>query len=157
MRSVGFAAVLVAGAALAACSGGDSDTGSADAASACAPTVANGSAPPGEAASERHHGNGRLWTVLWPGGVVRPDPAWVQADGSIRVKFPWWRGVEGALAISGRRLDGDAPPLVAEIPAGYGTIGFQATSIVFGTPGCWSVTGRVATTSLTFVVDVRRG
>jgi hypothetical protein len=138
---------------LAACSGDEGDA--EPAAAACIPTIANGKAPPGEAASDRHHGNGKLWTVLWPEGVVRPDPSWVQQDSSIRIKFPWWRGVEGALAISGRRLDGEARPLEAEIPGGYGSIGFQATSLVFAAPGCWSVTGRVGGTSLRFVVDVR--
>jgi hypothetical protein len=47
-----------------------------------------------------------------------------------------------------------APPLRSHIPAGYGDIGFQATGIIFPTPGCWEVTGRVGNASLTFITKV---
>jgi hypothetical protein len=33
-------------------------------------------------------------------------------------------------------------------------IGFQATSLVFPTPGCWEVTGRIGDKSLAFVIAV---
>jgi hypothetical protein len=153
MRGVTLAALLLASVALAACSGDDRDAESA-AAAGCVPTIANGNAPPGEAGSDRHHGNGKLWTVLWPNGIVRPDPSWVRPDGSIQVKFPWWRGVEGPLTISGRRADRGIGRASATIPHGYGTIGFQASTIRFPAPGCWSITGRVGATKLTFVVEL---
>jgi hypothetical protein len=70
------------------------------------------------------------------------------------MKFPWWRRAEGRLVIEGQRLDAVAPPLQAHIPAGYGASGFQAISLIFPTPGCWEVTGRVDDTSLRFVVKV---
>jgi hypothetical protein len=70
------------------------------------------------------------------------------------MKFPWWRLAEGQLLISGRRLDGDAGPLRARIPSGYGNIGFQSTALIFPTVGCWEVTGRIGDKSLTFVIDV---
>jgi hypothetical protein len=43
--------------------------------------------------------------------------------------------------------------LRAHIPSGYSG-SFQATRLVFPTPGCWEVTGRVGEASLTFVVVV---
>jgi hypothetical protein len=94
-----------------------------------------------------------VWTILYyPTLVVRARN--LHPDGSMEEKFPWWRGVSGGLAIRGQRLDGSAPPLRADIPSGYGDSGFQATSIIFPTEGCWRVTGSVGTASLTFVVLV---
>ena len=39
-------------------------------------------------------------------------------------------------------------------PGGYGETGFQASYVIFPTPGCWEVTGRVADASVTFVTRV---
>jgi len=80
----------------------------------------------------------------------------LEEDGSLAMTFPWWRGVRGRLSIVGRRLDGGAPPLRADIPQGHGEFGFQATTLIFPTVGCWEVTGRVADASLTFVTLVVR-
>ena len=127
----------------------------------CPVTAPNGSPPPGELPSDAYHGNGSLWTGLWPGGeiVFKPDgPGFVSPDGSLEMKFPWWRGDEtvGLLSIEGRRLDLPAPPLRAHIPEGYGESGFQASVLIFPTEGCWEVTGRVGDASLTFVTLVIR-
>lgn len=124
------------------------------AAGSCAVTIANGNAPPGESTFPYIHGNGALWTGLWPDGVVRTTPDDVQSDGSIDIKFWWWRGVTGKLTITGRRLDGVAPPLQARIPDGYGDTGFQSTALIFPTEGCWEVTGRAGNATLTFVTYV---
>ena len=122
----------------------------------CPATIANGETPPGEQRSAGHHGNRMLWTVLWPEGTVvfRPGGSgFVLADGALQMKFPWWRGVPGPLTIEGRRIDASAPPLRAHIPNGYSG-SFQATSLIFPTPGCWEVTGRAGNASLTFVLAV---
>jgi hypothetical protein len=123
----------------------------------CLATSPNGDPPPGQQADPNSYGNGALWTDLWPSGTVvfRPGgPGFQLQDGSLQMKFPWWRAVRGALSITGRRLDGDAPPLRAHIPSGYGDTGFQATSLVFPTPGCWEVTGKAGNASLTFITRV---
>ena len=128
-----------------------------DAQAGCSPTVPNGQTPPGERPSADHHGNGALWTALWTDGTVvfRPGgPGFVLTDGALQMKFPWWLGVRGSLTINGRRLDAPAPPLRTRLPSGYGDSGFHATSLIFPTPGCWEVTGRVGEVSLTFVVVV---
>jgi hypothetical protein len=70
------------------------------------------------------------------------------------MKFPWQRGISGRLTIEGRRLDADAPPLRSEVLSGYGDRGFQSSYIIFPTPGCWEVTGRVADASVTFITTV---
>lgn len=106
------------------------------------------------------HWNGSLFVGgLWPDGTVvfRPGgPGFVLPDGSLSMKFGWFRGagLRGKLTIHGRRLDASAPPLRADIPEGYGDTGFQATGLIFPTEGCWEVTGEVGDTRLTFVTRV---
>lgn len=124
--------------------------------SSCPVTIPNRSNPPGVAATESGniHGNGVLWVTIAYGGVIPSGKNNQQSDGSIRMKFPWWRGDIGELKISGVRLDEAAPPLRADVPSGYGTTGFQASAIFFPTVGCWEVTGKAGSASLTIVVKV---
>jgi hypothetical protein len=131
-------------------------TSSASTASTCSVTLPNGSTPPGQEPLAHYHGIGAIWTELEPDGVIRAKPEDVGYNGSVDVKFPWWRGpgVRGSLTITGHRLDGVAPPLRAGIPGGYGDTGFQASGIIFSTEGCWEVTGRAANATLTFVTYV---
>ena len=127
---------------------------SKNAKASCTVTKPNGNTPPGEHSCPDCFGNGALWTALWPDGKVafsRGGPGFVAEDGSLSMKFPWWRGVRGKLTITGRRLDAHAPPLRARIPEGYGDIGFQATGVIFPTVGCWEVTGKAGDASLRFV------
>jgi hypothetical protein len=56
---------------------------------------------------------------MWPGGVIKADPDYVDQDGSIHLKFGWWRGVSGRLSIHGRRLDASAPLLGLRFSDGY--------------------------------------
>jgi hypothetical protein len=94
---------------------------------------------------------------LWPEGTIvfKPGGAgFVTRNGALGMKFGWMRGVSGTLKITGRRLDGEAPPLRSEVPDGYGDRGFQATYLIFPTPGCWEVTGHVGDSSVTFVTKV---
>jgi hypothetical protein len=97
-----------------------------------------------------NHGNGKIWTAMWPHNVVIATPDYIEADGSVGMKWPWWRGIKGKLKISGRRLDGKAPPLTAFLPD-YGRSGFQPSGISFPTEGCWEVTGALGGAKLTFV------
>lgn len=98
-----------------------------------------------------------------PWGVALVGPWDVARDGSVSVKFPWFRRAAGVpLHITGRRIDAPASPARARVPNGY-RANFQASSITFPTAGCWKVTGRVGGRSLTFVTlvvkmtGVRRG
>jgi hypothetical protein len=116
----------------------------------CPLTLPNERTPPDNAAG-MNHGNGAMWTAMWPHNVVIAEPSYVAADGSVGMKWPWYRGVRGKLAITGHRLDASAPPLTASIPSGYGMGGFQPSGISFPTEGCWRVTGMVGGEKLTFV------
>jgi len=127
---------------------------------ACPVTLPITDAPPGEPdpSEPTYYGNGALWTVLWPDGrvVFEPrGPGFVLPDGSLGMKWPWIPFVPGDLAVDGRRLDGSAPPAWAEISEGFTDWGrFFPTYLIFPTPGCWEVTGRIGETSLTFVTLV---
>jgi hypothetical protein len=112
------------------------------------------------------YGNDYLRVRLWPHGTLiagrLPDGgsmAVIRRDGSIDAKLAWWRGlpdklVGRKLVVSGRRLDAPAPPLRADVPDGYGSLGIQPTGPRFPTVGCWRVVGRQGQISLTFVVKV---
>lgn len=129
---------------------------------ACPVTAPNNLTPPGEAPDkgslERggNLGNGRLWTVLWPRGLVLVPRDDIGPDGSLEMKFPWWRGprVHGALHIHGYET-ASGLPVRASIPGGYGDTGFQASGIVFPGAGCYEITGEAAGATLTFVTLVR--
>lgn len=138
--------------------GASSASPRANTAATCAVTLPNGIAPLDMQSDRNWYGNGKLWAVLyWLDGTVvfRPGgPGFVQRDGSLGIKFGWWRGVKGKLLVSGKRLDAPAPPLRAWIPEGYGNSGFQSMYVIFPTPGCWAVRGRVGQATLTFVTRV---
>jgi hypothetical protein len=105
--------------------------------------------------ADSSHGNGKLWVGgLGDHGViaVAPDP-----DGSLSMKFGWYRVTAGRLTITGRRLDAPAPPARSNVPDGYGDTGFQSTAVIFPTAGCWEITGTVGSTTLTFVTFVTSG
>jgi len=68
-------------------------------------------------------------------------------------KLGWFRPAGATLAITGRRIDAEAPPMEAHIPCCYPTR-FQATGLVFPAEGCWEVTAKAAESELTFVVWV---
>jgi hypothetical protein len=103
------------------------------------------------------YGNDDLWVGGLPTiGVIIGEPRWLMPDGSISWKLGWWRIESGQLIITGRRLDGPAPPLRGHVPDGYGSTGFQASGVDLPTDGCWEVTGSVGDASLSVVVFVQR-
>jgi hypothetical protein len=103
------------------------------------------------------YGNDALWVGgLWPDGILAAGPEFVEDDGSIGMKFGWWRRVDGALEITGRRLDRPGPAVRGEVPDSYGPSGFTPSGVLFPGEGCWEVTGRVGEASLTFVTFVVR-
>lgn len=130
-----------------------------DAGGTCTPTAPNGQSPPGEPSSEQYFGNGELYTVLWPNGVVIFEPGGpgeLRRDGSLVMKWPFVRGdgVSGELSVEGRSLHRPGLHVTAEIPDGYGVTGFQATALVFPEPGCFEVTAHAGDATLTFVTRV---
>ena len=105
--------------------------------------------------------DGTLFTLLWPGSKVTFSPrgsGHISPDGSLGMKWPWYRTISGQVIIDGRRLDAPAPTMPTIIlrgkPDGYGETGFHPSGLIFPSEGCWEVTGRVGNASLTFVTLV---
>jgi hypothetical protein len=69
------------------------------------------------------------------------------------IKVGWFQPAGVDLIITGKRLDGDAPPLESETSCCYPTR-FQATGLYFPTGGCWEVTAKAAESQLSFIVWV---
>lgn len=129
---------------------------SAYSSSECRVTKPNGRGPLGQPRGNTIYGNDALSTVLDPNGVVefRPGgPGFVLPDGSLQMKFPWWRNSEAALEITGRRLDATAPPLRAEIGSS-GDVHMVPTYLIFPSTGCWEVSGKTGGVSLVFITEV---
>jgi hypothetical protein len=90
-----------------------------------------------------------IWAAAWWTGVEE-EYLRVSEEG---IKTGWFRPAGETLEITGRRMDGEAPPLDAHVPCCYPTR-FQATGLYFPTGGCWEVTAKIADSELTFVVWV---
>jgi hypothetical protein len=140
-------------------SSASSDSAGSPPQSSCPVTSPNGRGLSRAEHEQGNHGDGsRLATSLWTDGTVtfKPGgPGCVAADGSLLMKWPWWRGVRGQLAVRGRSVDGASGSVRAAILP-YGQTGFQPTALVFPGPGCWEVTGQVSEVSLSFVVLVEK-
>src|SRR5215472_4038548 len=76
----------------------------------------------------RAYGNDSLWVGgLWPNGVIIMTRDDVGPHGQLGMKFGWYRLTNGYLTITGRRLDGPAPPASGlTFPGSYGLTGFNA-------------------------------
>lgn len=107
--------------------------------------------------------NSRLWTSANYYGSFAASPEYVNPNGSIWLKAPWFaagprghskRGPRGVLHITGKRLDGLGRPLRATTTQvwveGFGGSGVWAAVITFPSEGCWAVKGRVQRTTYSF-------
>lgn len=90
-----------------------------------------------------------MWAAAWWFGE---EAQWLRATEE-GVKTGWYRPAGTTLEITGQRLDGEAPPLHVHIPCCYPTR-FQASGLVFPTPGCWEVSATAADSALRFIVEV---
>jgi hypothetical protein len=97
-------------------------------------------------------GNDALIVLLPNDGTFHPSDPRRGLPGGI--KLGWWRVAHGDLTIATQRLDAASVPLPADVPTGYGDIGFQATGVKFPAAGCWQVVGSVGGKTLKFVVAV---
>jgi hypothetical protein len=126
---------------------------------ACPVTIPNGDLPAGvrtQGDGWKYHGNGALWALLPPNGVVVTN-----ALGAY--KMPWVAAQEMSPAarftvryqILGQASAAAMAPTVPGTLSGYD--GPSWASRMSFEPGCWQITGRLLDVSLTFVVQVSRG
>lgn len=80
---------------------------------------------------------------------------WTHTDvwGGGSRKVPWVKPEGSQLTVQGRRLDGDAAPLWADISEGYAG-DFQSSRIIIPSAGCWEIEARADASLLRFVVYV---
>jgi len=112
-------------------------------------------------------GKEKLWTALPKSGVVwgwRPHAPGHEHEvqpltaktfwGS--VDFDWKSEYPPKIKVTGRRLDGDAPPLLTmrATNAFPGPAAAMLVGVYVPTPGCWEITGDYKGQKLSFVVWV---
>ena len=71
----------------------------------------------------------------------------------VAVNTMWMKPADSDLSITGRRLDGESPPLQAHM-AKDATAGYIATTMTFPSAGCWEVTAHSGPSSLKFITRV---
>jgi hypothetical protein len=104
---------------------------------------------------------GTIFTNLWLGNTVLftpHGPGEVLPDGTLQIKWPWYRTLPGEVHITGRRLDATARPMPEVVlhgeVDGYAATGFHPSMLSFPTQGCWEVMAQVGGASLSMVVRV---
>ena len=87
--------------------------------------------------------------------VSADEKLWVRASEwrRGRDKYPWVKPLNSQLVVQGRRLDGDAAPLWADIATRYSD-DFQPSLINIPTAGCWEIEARAGTSALRFVLYI---
>ena len=102
----------------------------------CPVTLPHSGGPPGIAPDAffgwgASYGNGTLWVGgLWPRGVIEAGPDFVAKDGSVGMKFGWWRAARGKLTITDRRLDAPAPPARGLVPTATAPPAFRPAVLI---------------------------
>jgi len=111
-------------------------------------------------------GTAKLWTALpksqvWATG---PRPPGHEQDVQPLTAKTFWASVEfnyreeypPKLKVTGRRLDGSAPPLLTMTPTNAfpGPAAAMLVGVYVPTPGCWEITGEYKGAKLSYVVWV---
>lgn len=111
-------------------------------------------------------GSSKLWTDVPRNGTWQGLPHYTPEDTRYRQKVFWWsEGYDWRtenppnLTISGKRLDGAAPPLSTDPHANAGWTAdrdhaFMVAGIFIPTLGCWKITGHYKGKELSYVVWV---
>lgn len=69
-------------------------------------------------------------------------------------KEVWYKPSHSLLTVTGRRIDGDAPPLVYNLS---GSRPIEPSDIDFPTAGCWQIEAKAGTAELRLVILVKPG
>ena len=110
-------------------------------------------------------GSEKLWTAIPKSGLVwgwaRRAPGH-EHDLTAKtfwgsVNFDWKTEYPPELKVTGKRLDGDAPPLMANraTNAFPGPAAAMLVGVIIPTPGCWKITGEYKGEKLSYVVWVQ--
>lgn len=109
------------------------------------------------------YGSDKLWIALPADGVWELGH-YTPTTPEFRQKMPWFRKGFNAhqerrakLVVTGKRLDGTAPPLGVDGPSSSWQSSerhFMVVGLNIPTTGCWKITGRYGEDELSFVVWV---
>ncbi len=98
-----------------------------------------------------------IWATFWGWDFVRgPDQSDPKTGYVPGQKALWYKPSAHPIVVTGRRIDGAAPPLVYDIsfnPRPRGPI--QPSRVYFPTAGCWEVDAKAGDSELRFVVLVK--
>jgi hypothetical protein len=98
-----------------------------------------------------------IWATFWGWDFVRgPDQSNPKTGYVPGQKVLWHKPSDYPITVTGRRIDGAAPPLVYDIsfdPRPRGPI--QPSRVYFPTAGCWEVDAKAGGSELSFVVLVK--
>ena len=109
-------------------------------------------------------GTEKLWTILRKSGIWEWAPHRPGHEGEVQpltektfwasVDFNWRTEWRPKLKVTGRRLDGDAPPLLTSptTNAFLDPAPAMLVGVYVPTPGCWEITGDYKGQKLSFVV-----
>ena len=112
-------------------------------------------------------GTDKLWTALSRPGVWEWAPHKPGHDNEVQpltiklfwgsVDFDWKTEYPPVLKVAGKRLDGDAPPLLTMRPTNAfpGPTAAMLVGVYVPTSGCWEITGEYKGEKLSFVVWVQ--
>ena len=81
--------------------------------------------------------------------ILVPSEEWGQGSR----KILWIKPLGSRLTVQGRRLDGEAAPLWADISSGYSG-DFQSSIIIIPTAGCWEIEARANASMLRLVLYI---
>ena len=112
-------------------------------------------------------GTEKLWTVVLKTGVWYWAPRPPGHENEVQpltektfwgsVNFDWKTEYPPELKVTGRRLDGSAPPLLTMTPTNAfpGPAAAMLVGVYVPTSGCWEITGEYKGEKLSFVVWVQ--
>jgi hypothetical protein len=111
--------------------------------------------------ASRHYGTPKLAVSVTPGpwaGLPLWNVGYRQKIVWFSDGYVWGESPNPTLTIKGRRLDGEAPPLIFDGANGSRTAdwgNFIMSGVNFPTLGCWEITGQLDGTTVSYVVLVR--
>lgn len=117
--------------------------------------------PPGERGNSWIYGDG-IWTEDF-GGPVAAVALHLKRNGTLSIKFQWWRDsrvhrTKGKLRVRGRRWPGGDHLLRFHQTPGFTVpkAKFRASHVTFPGPGCWWMSAKAGNARLHFVLWVIR-
>jgi hypothetical protein len=99
-----------------------------------------------------------IWATFWGWDFVGLGPleAYPREGYVATRKVLWYKPIGAPLIVTGRRLDGAAPPLLYDIANVRRLLGrIQPSRLDFPTAGCWEVDAKAGSSELLFIVQVQ--